>query len=322
MTGWAHGTVAVTSQSVPRGVLLSSVHPGDSASDWTDFVGVGPAGTGIRVEVPRNSDGMAQPTAVFCRNSDCADLALAAASETDYAAIGVSPEDGFAVALVDSYGGGPQVIDTSVCRASGCTATSHVPVRSVGRLVPSIVGRGGDGLVVAYADAHQLHVISVDHQGAEPVTTSTGDVPQSDPSVTSIDVLPDGRPVLAVVDGDDYSTWLAICRDPQCHNVDNRKIMDGRRLLGPGAVVMAGSDGRPLVAGLDRDGNVTVYSCDDTECGTVTPRIIAGYDPTASSLTGTLDAGGRPVISTWTRHYSDNLSLVGSTRCDRRRCGA
>ena len=141
----------------------------------------------------------------------------------------------------------------------------------------------------------------------------------------SLELRPDGRPV--VIYRDTVSGKLRImscndsaCRDPSTGDVDIPVDASHE------PTVTMDSTGRPLIAAHERGRGVVMYSCDDELCTTTTSRLLVTGSPPYSD--GALDepvrylvvdAQERPVLL-----YQMATGLLGEyhlLRCAERRCG-
>jgi hypothetical protein len=140
----------------------------------------------------------------------------------------------------------------------------------------------------------------------------------------SLELRPDGRPV--VIYRDTVSGKLRImscndsaCRDPSTGDVDIPVDASHE------PTVTMDSTGRPLIAADERGRGVVMYSCDDELCTTTTSRLLVTGSPPYSDALGdpvrylVVDAQERPVLLY--QMPTGHLGEYHLLRCAERRCG-
>ncbi|MGV9663760.1 hypothetical protein [Nocardia niigatensis] len=320
VVGWSSRVVVIEELPAVTALLNRAVPQAQSLVQ----IAMGPDGTAFDVEVhgyggPREST--PKPDVYHCDANVCTrvegprtDLAIR------HGAVGVTP-NGFAIALDDD-----RMIDVFACSPTQCGTAAHVDIQQQSGIFhrPTVTGRADGTLVIAYSSDRLLRVVTVEHPGTDPtVTTSTlNDAPLIDPGSPSVAVTADGRPVLATGDGRDGSIWLSICRDRLCGSATHHRLV-GQGTYHPAPAVVVDADDIPLVADVSADGaQLVVYACDDVDCGSPTPRPISWRGGALTAIRLHLDAGQRPVMTTWAGGYDKPFTPLSTLRCIQKRCGA
>lgn len=234
-------------------------------------------------------------------------------------------------------------LELLICDARGCAPASDgtALARPTGPFLDgalmALAPRPGGGLVLATAeeepededsDRHLIRLVFCpDLTCARPsakeiarIGTHGGSGRLND---FTVDVRPDGRPIVALLNGATGALDLLSCEDPSCDRLRsaqpvapgperNMSQFDRR----PGLTMVVRPDGRPLIAYQDGDGTVRLLDCLTWDCTRTEEAALSGAVDQRATPALVLDRSGRALVAFHDRvHDRIMLATCEGVRC-------